>query len=164
MSEIRNGLNHVLYCCRSVRVCFVSTSNVQHPNRTEGLRGARHGAAKVEAVRRHGRPPGAGSTAAARPSGGTVGLLRREVSRAYTVVATAGAAMSEASMDALAVMLRLMGSAGLWARAACLFGECCCFGTALLFRHSPASLLLQDELYGGHSGTVTAEVSACSLA
>eukprot|EP00752_Nemacystus_decipiens_P012313 g10918.t1 len=53
----------------------------------------------------------AGSTSAARPSGGvggTVGLLRREVSRAYMAVVTAGAAVAEASVDALAVLLRLM--------------------------------------------------------
>ncbi|CAN0004875.1 unnamed protein product, partial [Ectocarpus sp. 12 AP-2014] len=35
-------------------------------------------------------------------------LLRREVSRAYTAVATAGRAVSEASVDALALLLRLM--------------------------------------------------------
>lgn len=53
-------------------------------------------------------PSPAASATAAHPSGGTVGLLRREVSRAYTAVVTAGAAVSEASVDALAVLLRLM--------------------------------------------------------
>lgn len=58
-------------------------------------------------------PQIAASPAAARPSGGgggggVVGLLRREVSRAYTAVVMAGSAVSEASVDALAVLLRLM--------------------------------------------------------
>lgn len=47
----------------------------------------------------------------ARASGGggaAPGLLRREVSKAYTAVATAGEAVSESSVDALAVLLRLM--------------------------------------------------------
>lgn len=40
--------------------------------------------------------------------GGAQGLLRREVSQAYTAIATAGEAVAESSVDALALLLRLM--------------------------------------------------------
>lgn len=55
-------------------------------------------------------PEGDSTVARSISSGGVPrGLLRREVSRAYTVVASAGdGAVSAASVDVLAVLLRLM--------------------------------------------------------
>lgn len=52
---------------------------------------------------------GAGGAEDADPfSAASQGLLRREVSRAYTEVASAGEALSDANVDALAMLLRLL--------------------------------------------------------
>lgn len=55
-------------------------------------------------------PDGEGATSAGRDGGSRIprGLLRREVSRAYTAVASAGDAVAEGSVEALGVLLRLM--------------------------------------------------------
>ncbi|CAM9907346.1 unnamed protein product [Hapterophycus canaliculatus] len=57
--------------------------------------------AAAEASNAPARPVGGGG-------GGAQGLLRREVSQAYAAVANAGEAVAEASVDALALLLRLM--------------------------------------------------------
>lgn len=55
-------------------------------------------------------PDGEAGTSAGRDGGSRIpkGLLRREVSRAYTAVASAGDAVAEGSVEALGVLLRLM--------------------------------------------------------
>ena len=56
-------------------------------------------------------PDGAPASPAVRINGGggmPKGLLRREVSRAYTAVASAGDAVADSSVEALGVLLRLM--------------------------------------------------------
>lgn len=55
-------------------------------------------------------PDGEAGISAGRDVGSRIprGLLRREVSRAYTAVASAGDAVAEGSVEALGVLLRLM--------------------------------------------------------
>lgn len=55
-----------------------------------------------------GSPTQGGGVTGSGSGGEARGLLRREVSQAYTVVAGAGAAIASASVDALALLLRLL--------------------------------------------------------